>query len=65
MNDLNGVRVIFRHKVDIAADRGVHGGAANLTHRGRPACDRLNHLRTGYEHIGSTLGHNDKIHQRW
>jgi hypothetical protein len=52
LGDLDGVAVVFGDEVDIAADRGVHLGAADFIQAGGAAGDRLDHLRAGDEHVG-------------
>jgi hypothetical protein len=64
LGDLDGVAVIIGDEVDVAADRGVHLGAADLIQAGGAAGDRLDDLRAGDEHVGVLPGHDDVVHQR-
>ncbi len=62
--DLDRLGVIGGDEVDVAADAGVGGGAADFFHRAFLAGDGLNHFRAANEHIGHALDHDDEIHQR-
>jgi len=64
LGDLDRVTVILGDEVDIAADRGVHLGAADLVQTGGASGDRLDHLWASDEHVGVLLGHDDVVHQR-
>ena len=61
--DLDGVRVVVGHEMNVAADAGVGRGAADFIHRAFLAGDGLNHFRPADEHVGAALDHDDEIHQ--
>ena len=61
---LDGMAVVAGDQMHVAADGGVHGGAADIVHRGLAPGDRLDDLGPGDEHAGIGLGHDDEVHQR-
>jgi hypothetical protein len=50
--------------MDVAADRGVGRGAADLVHGGDLTGGRFDHFRPADEHVGAGFCHNEKIHER-
>ena len=60
----DGVLVVFGDEVGVAADRGVHFGAADFGHGRGAAGDGLDDFRTGEEHLRVLARHDDEVHQR-
>ena len=51
--DSNGVRIILRHEMNIAADAGIGRRAADFIHRAFLPRHRLNHFRPADKHVGA------------
>ena len=64
LHDADGVALVLGDEMHVAADGGVHLGAADLVHRRRAPGHRLDDLRPGDEHLGVVAGHDDEVHQR-
>ena len=63
LGDADGIVIVLGDEVDVAADRGVHLGAAHVVHAHlRPVT--VDHLRAGDEHVRVVPRHDDPVHQR-
>jgi len=61
--NLDGVGVVVGDEMNVAANAGVGGGAADFIHRAFLAGDGLDHFRPADEHVGAAFDHDEKIHQ--
>ena len=64
LDEGDGVLVVFGDEVGVAADRGVHFGAADLGHGRGAAGDGLDDFGAGEEHLRVLARHDDEVHQR-
>ena len=63
-DDLERVRVVFRHEMNVPADGRVRRGAADFIHRAMFARDGLDDFRPRDEHLRVGLLHDDEVRQR-